>query len=296
MADETSALSAAKQKIEALLDAAKAGAIIPIRLPAQIEEIATLLADAEEEHREQLATAAAMSSAGGDLSHADEAAFIGHALHELGTPLTNIRGYSDMIVQVGELNPMQADFMNTVKTNTLRLQSLSSDLRYMNKLRHGVLVAKPKMDMFKNLAMQIEKDLLRLAEDLKRKLIFDIPQGLPLLNLDSELLGVALVKLVENGLRYSPEDTGEVTISAAGDGSDLLITIRDNGIGMTADDLARLGEIYFRGERDEVQAHKGSGLGVPIAFGMIGLIGGKLTFESKPDVGTTVTVRVPGMT
>lgn len=294
MADESGALKEARQKINELLDAAKAGSIVPIRLPAQIEEIVTLLADAEDEHADELAKAAASASSG-DMSHGEEAEFIGHAVHELNTPLTNIRGYTDMISQMGELSDMQKQFMSTVKANTLRMQSLLSDVRYLNKLRHGVLAPKAKMDMFKNLAMQIEKDLSKMAEDLNRKLIFDIPQGLPLLNLDSELLGIALSKLVENALRYSPAETGEVTISAVGDGSDLVITIRDNGIGMTEAELERLGEVYFRGERDEVQAHKGSGLGLPIAKGMIALVDGNLDFESMPDEGTTVTVRIPGM-
>lgn len=146
MADDAGALSDAREKVNALLEAAKAGSIIPIRLPAQIEEIAALLADAEDQHADALAKAAASASSG-DMSHGEEAEFIGHAVHELNTPLTNIRGYTDMISQMGELSDMQAQFMGTVKTNTLRMQSLLSDVRYMNKLRHGVLAPKAKMDM-----------------------------------------------------------------------------------------------------------------------------------------------------
>lgn len=297
MSDEAGALKEAQQKTQALLEAAKSGAIVPIRLPAQIEEIVTLLAQAEEEHREERAKAAAAAAVPADMKSylEEESHFVGHAVHELNTPLTSIRGYTDMITQMGELNDMQKQFMGTVKTNTLRMQSLLSDFRYMNKIRKGTLIPNAKMEVYKNVALKIEKDLKARAEELKRELEFDTPQGLPLLNLDGEMLGLALTKLVENGLQYSPEGTGKVVVSAAGDGGMLQIKISDNGIGMTEDEMAQLGEVYFRSDRDEVNEYKGSGLGIPIAYGLIELLGGSIEVESTVDEGTTFTVRVPGM-
>ena len=297
MSGEAGALQTAKDKINDLLDAAQKGAIVPVRLPGQIEEIASLLEQATSEHKAAEAAAASAAAAPDDAEsdsyHEDEAEFVGHAVHELNTPLTSIRGYVDMVTSVGELNDMQTQFMGVVKTNTRRMESLLSDFRYMNKLRHGVLRAEPKMDTFKNIAMKVEKKLQKRADDLNRELEFDIPQGLPLLEVDSEWLGIALVKLAENGLQYSEEGEGKVTVTGEADGNTLIIKIIDNGIGMSDEELAQLGTLYFRGEDDRVREFKGSGLGVPLAYGMLDLIGADVAVESTPGEGSTFIVRLP---
>ena len=297
MSGDGGSLKQAREKTQALLEAAKEGSIIPRQLPGQIEEIINLLNAAETE-AEEATTQAANSATGFDMENfnQEESFFVGHMIHELNTPLTSIRGYSDMLGSMGELNEMQTQFLGTVKTNSLRMQRLLHDFRNLNKLRKGTMPYKAKMDVFKNLAQRIEKDLKKTAEELNRQLEMDIPQGLPMLNLDGDILGEALVKLVENGLRYSSDDGGKVTVSARGEGSELVIEISDNGIGMTEEELSKLGEVYFRSERDEVIQHKGNGLGIPIAFAMIELCGGSYTVESEVDKGTTFTVRVPGMT
>ena len=86
-----------------------------------------------------------------------------------------------------------------------------------------------------------------------------------------------------------------MTVAASGEGSDLIIKVIDNGIGMTPEDLARLGEVYFRSENELVRSFKGSGLGVPVAYGLIKLLGGTVSVVSEAEKGTTFTVRIPGM-
>lgn len=295
MSDEMRALETAKAKITELLEAAKAGAIIPIRLPAQIEEIAQLVNQAEEEHSAEIREAKAQAGPVDMQEYMqEEAAFVGHAVHELNTPLTSIKGYGDMLGSMGELNDMQKQFLDVMKTNTKRMQTLLSDFRYLNKVRKGVLKPEPKMDMFKNISMKLEKELTPLADELNRKLEFDVPSGLPYINVDTHLLGIAVTKLVENALRYSKPE-GVVTIRGAGEDGDLVMQIIDEGIGMSEDELAQLGTVYFRSDRDEVREYKGSGLGIPLAYGLIELVGGKVDVQTKLDKGTTFTVRVKGM-
>ncbi|MFQ3674570.1 MAG: histidine kinase dimerization/phospho-acceptor domain-containing protein, partial [Aggregatilineales bacterium] len=249
---ELHALTQAQAQLNELLEAARHGTIIPIRLPGQIEAIAALLAEAQAEHEAALKEAAANVPADLESYMREEAYFVGHAIHELRTPMTSIRGYSDMLGAMGELNDMQKQFLGTIKVNARRMESLMIDVSTMNKLRKNTLKLSPKMDMFKNIAMRLEKDFTPLATELKRQLVFDVPSGLPILNIDSDLLVQALGKLIENGLRYSPAETGVVTVRGAADGSDLIISISDNGIGMNEEELAKLGTIYFRSENDIV--------------------------------------------
>ncbi|MEO1165217.1 MAG: HAMP domain-containing sensor histidine kinase, partial [Chloroflexota bacterium] len=179
--------------------------------------------------------------------------------------------------------------------NSQRMQGLLSDFRYLNKLRKGTLRAEPKMDMFKNISMKLEKSFIERAKEMNRTLEFDIPSGLPYLQVDTELLGIAMEKIVENALRYTKEGEGVVKIAARGEDGYLVVVVEDNGIGMSEEEMAQLGTVYFRSDRDEVNAYKGSGLGIPLAFGIVELIGGEIDVQSELDKGTTVTIRIKGM-
>jgi signal transduction histidine kinase len=210
--------------------------------------------------------------------------------------MTSIRGYADMLHSMGSLNDMQKQFLDTIRTNSRRMESLMQDVADVNKLRHTTLKTAVKMDMFKNIALMTEKAMTPTAEQLGRTLTFDIPQGLPILNTDGEMVAKALNKLVENALRYQDHETGgEVKVAARADGNQLIVTITDNGIGMTPEEMAQLGTIYFRSDNDVVRNYKGSGLGIPVAYGIIQLMGGSVTVISEPGKGSTFSVTLPGM-
>jgi signal transduction histidine kinase len=106
---------------------------------------------------------------------------------------------------------------------------------------------------------------------------------------------MALAKLVENGLRYSSPDHGKVELTAQPDGSNIQIIVQDNGIGMSSDDIAKLGRPYFRADHEAVRAHKGSGLGVAIAYSIVAALGGTINVDSTPGKGTRWIVRLPAM-
>jgi signal transduction histidine kinase len=292
----TDSLQQARAQLAELLEAARTGAIIPFRLPGQIEAIDILLAQAHEAHPEgSQNTSLALDM---DEFLKEQAFFVSHAVHELRTPMTSIRGYADMLNMpgMGELSEMQKQCLDTIRTNARRMEGLLTDVSDISKIKAGTLRMNPKMDMFKNVAMLVEKVTRPMADELHRKLEFDIAQGLPILNLDSDLLVKALVKLIENGLRYIERENGEVTMRATADGDKLCITIQDNGIGISEDDLRQLGTIYFRSENELVRSYKGSGLGIPVAYGIIKALGGTVSVESVPEQGTKFTVTLTGMT
>mgnify|MGYP001157920487 CR=1 FL=1 len=286
-------LAQARTLLRELTEAARSGAIIPVRLPGQLEQIAALLESAEHAESE----AAAAPPADTDEAMKTNAYFVSHAVHELRTPMTSIRGYADMLVNpaLGTVTDMQRQFLETVRANARRMDALLTDVSDIAKLRGGTLRVNVQMDMFKNIAMMIEKAMQPTAEALGRQLIFDVPSGLPLLNTDGELLAKAINKLVENGLRYNEREDGRVTVRGRGDGGQLVIEIEDNGIGITDDDLKHLGEVYFRSDDERVRAHKGSGLGVPIVYGIVALLGGEIAVHTVVDQGTTFTIRLAGM-
>jgi two-component system phosphate regulon sensor histidine kinase PhoR len=271
----------AKTALAELLENAKIGNIIPIRLPRQIEEIQELLQEAEKEHTEELEQL--RNVPGGDAGQIilETAEFIKTAVHDLKNPLASIKGYGDML--------------DVMRSNTKRMEALLSDVSTINKIRAGLLRPNNKMDMFKNIAMNLEKQTGKLAQELNRQLEFEIPQGLPLLNTDGERMAEALVKLIENGLKYSAEGEGKVTIRAKAENNTLIIEIEDNGCGMKPEELAQLGTMFFRADNEAVRAHKGSGLGIPIAYQVIEILSGTIAVESELGKGTKFTVTFEGM-
>jgi signal transduction histidine kinase len=285
----TNAAQQARSKLAELIENARTGSIIPVRLTGQLEEIEALLKAADAE----AAQAAPEPSATAADVLLENAEFVSTAVHELRTPMTSIRGYSDLLNMSGLTEPQQ-QLMNTIRSNTRRMETLLQDVSDISKIRGGTLKISRKMDMFKNIGMTVEKETAPLAEDMDKVLTFEIDQGLPLLNTDGDYLAKAVRKLVENSLRYTGDD-GEVTVRARGEDNELVIQVADNGIGMSEDEIANLGTLYWRGDSDVVREFKGSGLGIPIVYGIIKLLDGTINVASTPGEGTTFTIRLPGM-
>ena len=223
--------------------------------------------------------------------------FVSVMVHEIRKPMTSIRGYSDMLAKnvMGELNDMQAQFVHTIRNNVISMDYLVSDISDISKLQSGRMLASPKMEMYKNIAMQLEKDLTEMAEARRVKLVFDTPQGLPLLNLDSKLAEKALRKLIENSIKYTLEGEGEVTVTAEGVNDKLHITVKDNGVGISENDQKRLGELFFRGDQELVTATKGYGMGLAIVIECLKLLEGELRWQSKEGEGSTFEIYLPAM-
>lgn len=222
--------------------------------------------------------------------------FVSIMVHEIRKPMTSIRGYADMMDKrlVGELNEMQGQFIATIRRNVISMEKLVSDLSDYTKMRTGRIKAESKMDMAKNILLAVEKETKELATEHKHELVFEIPDGLPILNLDGNRAKQALIKLVENAIKYTPEG-GHIIVRAQPVEGGLEIVVKDNGVGMTAEELARLGELWFRGDDELVTSTKGYGLGIPIVLECLRLAGGRLFYESEKGVGSTFGVFLPGM-
>jgi signal transduction histidine kinase len=220
--------------------------------------------------------------------------FISHMVHEVRKPMTSIRGYADMLKVMGTLNDQQIQFLGTIRTNVLSMEALVSDISDISKLKSGRMKAEPKMEMFKNMSMQLEKDFKDLLEARQMTLDMEIPQGLPLLNLDSNRALQAIRKVVDNAIKYT-HPGGKVTLIAAGEGNELVVHVKDHGVGISPQDQTHFGELFFRGDNELVTQTKGYGLGIPIALECLKLVGGSMTWQSTVGEGSHFQIRLPAM-
>lgn len=256
----------------------------------------------------QLVTEAQQHGAGADAAalrtQIDElidrnAQFVSVMVHEIRVPMTSIKGYSDMLGKSlsGDLpldDSMKVQFVETIRANVTRMEHLVSDISDISKLESGRMRLDPKMDMYKNIAMQVEKDLADRAAEQMHTLVFDTPDGLPILNLDSTRLTQVIEKLLINAIQYTPKG-GEIILRAERVDSNLKVSVIDNGVGMTAEEQAHIGELFWRADHELVRSFKGHGLGLPIAIGFVNLLGGEFFFETEPDKGSQFGFIVPGM-
>jgi signal transduction histidine kinase len=124
------------------------------------------------------------------------------------------------------------------------------------------------------------------------RLEISIPDVLPRIRADGEALATAVHNLLDNAVKYSPGcDT--VWLEARAEGSDVVISVRDRGIGIPAEERAHLFERFFRG-RQLADAVKGTGLGLSLVHHIVSAHRGAITVASEPGQGTAVTIRLPG--
>lgn len=230
----------------------------------------------------------------------ETAAFSSLMVHEIRKPMTSIRGYTDMLAKpgmIGPLNDTQQQFINTIRNNVMRMEGLVADISDISKLNAGKLRLDNKMTTFGQVVMDVQKQSEAMIAEYGHTVTWDVPQGLPILNTDTKQLAKSVYYLLRNAIQYTPKETGQITVKAERQGENMLhITITDNGIGMKPEEIARLGELFYRADHELVTSEKGYGLGVPIAMGFAKLLGGRFDpVQSEPDKGSTFGFTIPGM-
>ncbi len=228
----------------------------------------------------------------------DVASFTSLMVHEIRKPMTTIRGYSDMLAKpglIGALNEQQQMFIDTIRTNVIRMEGLVSDISDINKLRSGRMRLDIKMTTFSQIILEVQKLAEPLIAETQQTVTWEIPQGLPVLNTDSKQVAKIVLNLLKNAILYTPKG-GSITVKAARqDGNTLYVAVTDNGIGMKQEDIARLGEPFFRADDELVTSQRGYGLGIPVAMGFLALLNSKLSVESEVGKGSVFSFLLTGI-
>lgn len=229
--------------------------------------------------------------------------FISFISHELKTPMTSIKGYSDLLAQetVGTINQAQADFLGTIRSNADRMATLVSDLADISRIESGRL----KLDFEAlDLGEVLEEVIRSVRQRLQAKNHRLILQGLdgqePAWADRTRLIQI-LANLLSNAVKYTPQD-GEIVLAvdAAENVWDpngaprvLHVSVADNGIGISAEERHHVFQKFFRSESPQVREAPGTGLGLSITKYLVELQGGMIWFESQAGKGTTFHFTMP---
>jgi len=229
--------------------------------------------------------------------------FVSLVAHELKNPMTSIKGYTDLLAggAVGQINEMQTNFLNTIKSNVERMSTLVSDLNDNGKIEAGRLRLEYKATNVPDLVDEVARSLKRQIEDKKQTLEVVLPEKISPVWADRIRVGQVLTNLVSNAYKYTPESgiiqlgVEEVINQWDAEGAVRVVHlwVKDNGIGMSLEDQQKMFQKFFRSEDPKAREAPGTGLGLNITKSLVEMQGGKIWFESEYRKGTTFHFTVP---
>lgn len=215
--------------------------------------------------------------------------FVSLVAHELKAPMTSINGYADLLAAAGPLTEQQQKFVHTIKQNVHRMKVLVSDLTDISRLESGQLRIEEEQVNLRAALAEAREGLLQQAHEHGHQLVEALPDSLPPVRGDHGRIVQVLVNLLSNAIKYTP-DGGTITLRACQDGQFVRLTVEDTGVGMTAEELAKLGTKFWRADNDQVINQPGTGLGLAITRNLVALMGGEWQVTSMPGQGSAFTV------
>jgi len=220
--------------------------------------------------------------------------FLANMSHELRTPLNAIIGFSEVLLQrmFGELNDQQADYLDDIVSSGRHLLTLINDILDLSKIEAGrmELEAAPfSLVAALNNAVTLVKERA-MSHGIRIEL--DVAPGLDTVVADERKVKQVVVNLLANAVKFTP-DGGTVSVRAARENGEVRLAVRDTGIGIAAEDQARIFEEFQQATHQGERAREGTGLGLTLSRRMVELHGGTITVESAPGKGSTFTVALP---
>ena len=214
--------------------------------------------------------------------------------HELRTPLTSIREGTSLLLEGvgGTLNEKQQKLMGIVSEESNRLIELVNSLLDLSKMEAGMMHFHfsriNPLPLF-TIAAQLLEPLL---VNKKIALRLELPESLPAVPLDNDRILQVLKNLLGNAIKFTPEG-GVITVAAGVQSGVIQVSIKDNGPGISGDQLQRIFEKFRQVPTPGAPMVKGTGLGLAIVKQIITAHGGKVWAESKPGRGSTFHFTLP---
>jgi len=231
--------------------------------------------------------------------------FVDFVAHELKQPMTSMKGFSDLLAAgaAGPINEMQTNFLNTIRSNMGRMQTIVQDLNDNSKIESGTLEIKFQVVDIAEVLEEVNRSIKRQLEEKKQLITFNVPENLPKVWADRGRVIQVLVNLISNAYKYTPEG-GEIVVSAeeaenvweASPSTSKVVhlSVKDNGIGISPENQKKIFTPFYRARDDEeAMKSQGTGLGLNITKNLIEMQSGHIWFESEFRKGTTFHITIP---
>ena len=230
--------------------------------------------------------------------------FVANVSHELRTPLTTIRGYAETLLsEDATRTKIQEQFIVKILNHASRLSRLVSDLLELSRLESGDVELKRTPCHLNTFYKPILDVFEPILEETELVLKWEVPESLPKVSVDQQLFMQVLVNLIDNAIKYTP-DSGTITVSAeistseSFEGADItseeiIVYIKDTGIGIPMESQPRVFERFYRVDKGRAREMGGTGLGLAIAKHIVLCHNGHIWLESSLGEGSVFHVGIP---
>ncbi len=223
--------------------------------------------------------------------------FVANVSHELRTPLSILRGYIETLLDSPETSREELSrILGVMERHSKRLDLLAENLLSLAQLESPT----PNLQLgnvdLSSFFGEVTRDWEKKLANKQLNVIIDVPRGLPTIRADRVRLQEALYNLLDNAVKYSREH-GEIRLVARRRDEEIVLSVSDDGIGISKEDLPRVFERFYRVDRARSHGNiRGTGLGLAIVKHVAQLHGGHVEAESEIENGTTIRVVLPIVT
>ncbi|HEX7496361.1 MAG TPA: ATP-binding protein [Candidatus Limnocylindrales bacterium] len=221
------------------------------------------------------------------------AEFIDNLSHELRTPLTTISLLAETAGRDAEsASPRLRERIAKIEVETGHLTQMLNELLDLSKIESGAVpLLLDDVDLVRVAQANAER-LRPLAERQGLRLAFDLPDHITPVRGDEDRLGQVLINLLHNAVKFSPNG-GEIVVGVREGEGEVVVWVRDPGIGVPRADIARIFERFYKVDRARVRGRGGTGLGLSIARHVVEMHGGRIWVESEEGEGSTFSFAIP---
>lgn len=216
--------------------------------------------------------------------------FLANMSHEIRTPMNAIIGLAHLALRT-DLTPKQRDYISKVHDAGTALLAIINDILDFSKIEAGKLDIEAAPFSLDDMISSVTTLTAQRAHEKGLEFLADVPPSVPAhLVGDSLRLGQILTNLVNNAVKFT--ERGEIRLKAecierAGEKVQLRFSVRDTGIGMSSEQVARLFQPFTQADMSTTRQHGGTGLGLSISRKLVETMGGQIWIESEPGVGST---------
>ncbi|WP_020592246.1 ATP-binding protein [Kiloniella laminariae] len=230
-----------------------------------------------------------------ELANRTKSEFMALMSHELRTPLNAILGFSEILANemFGPLgSPRYKDYARDVNESGTHLLDLINDILDLSKAEAGKIELVDELLDLNSVVQRCSNMLSDRAIQAGLEFKQDLAEDLPVLRGDERRIKQVLINLISNALKFTPAG-GKVNVTSRLSERGIELVVRDNGIGMSEDDIPKALAPFGQVDSSLSRKHEGTGLGLPLSKRLTEMHGADFILESTPDVGTVVTLIFP---
>ena len=221
--------------------------------------------------------------------------FVSNVSHELRTPLTSVKSYLEALDEGALYDPVAPDFIKVSLDETNRMMRMVTDLLHLSRIDN----ATTKLDVelinftaFITFILNRFDKMRNQDEEKKYELVRDYPINSVWIEIDTDKMTQVIDNILNNAIKYSP-DGGKITVSMKTTDDQMILSIKDQGLGIPKQDLPKIFDRFYRVDRARSRAQGGTGLGLAIAKEIIKQHNGFIWAKSEYGKGSTFTIVLP---